>query len=151
MLRADYEYAPGKIGHDIHLLGIGYTENRYSGSIYFERKDSGYALKYFSNQEGIATTVDREVEISKKKKRTLFPKELMTLELGLEVGVRTESLVEFYVLDEKESDVGIYADFSSPEYTDIIFVDQFDDSLCDGYSIIEPIRRMREYRKQDIQ
>lgn len=151
LLRADYEYAPGKIGRDIHLLGIGYTENSYSGSIYFEKKDSIYALKYFSNKQGFTATVDRDVEISKKKKRALFPKELMTLKLGLEVAIRTESSIEYYVLDEKKSDAGLYSGFTMPKYMDIIYVDQFDDSLWDGYSIIEPTRRMREYRKQDSQ
>lgn len=150
LLRADYEYAPGKIGRDIHLLGIGYTENSYSGSIYFERKDSCYALKYFSNKEGITATVDRNVEISKKRKRALFSRELMALDLGLEIGIRSESSVEFYVLEEKKIDDGQYDDFTMPKYMDMIYVDQFDDSLWDGYPIIEPTRRMRDYRKQGL-
>ena len=39
LIRADYEYAPEKTGRDIHLFGVGYTENHFSGSIYFEKKD----------------------------------------------------------------------------------------------------------------
>ena len=37
LIRADYDYAPDKTGRDIHLLGIGYTENQFSGSIFFEK------------------------------------------------------------------------------------------------------------------
>ena len=45
LVRADYEYAEGKTGRDIHLFGIGYTENEFSGSIYFEKKEENYILQ----------------------------------------------------------------------------------------------------------
>jgi len=37
LIRADYEYAPEKTGKDFHLLGVGYTEDEYSGSIYLRK------------------------------------------------------------------------------------------------------------------
>ncbi len=36
------------------------------------------------------------------------------------------------------------------EKMEIIYVDQFDDKLWSGYSIIEPTKQMREYRKQKV-
>ena len=33
------------------------------------------------------------------------------------------------------------------ENTEIIYVDQFDDELWKGYSIIEPTKQMKEYKK----
>jgi len=33
---------------------------------------------------------------------------------------------------------------------DIIYVDQFNDNLWKGFSIIEPTEQMKEYKKQEI-
>jgi hypothetical protein len=148
LIRADYEYAPGKTGRDIHLFGIGYTEDYYSGSICFEKHDSCYTLKYFSNKARIRATVERQLEISKKRRRALFPKELMEFDATLDIALRTENSTEFYILDEKAIDKSEYDNFRQKDHLETIFVDQFDDSLWDGYSIIEPTRQMREYRKQ---
>lgn len=148
LIRADFEYAEGKTGMDIQLLGIGYTENQSGGSIYFEKKDENYQLKYFSRSEGISASVNRNVEIAKKRKRALFDKELMDFDLELDITLRTENSTEFYVLDEKEIPESEYESFVQEKYMDVIYVDQFDDELWSGYSIIEPTRQMREYKKQ---
>jgi hypothetical protein len=150
LIRADYEYAPGKTGRDIHLFGLGYTEEYYSGSIYFEKHDSIYTLKYFSNKARIRATVERQLEVSKKKKRALFPKELMEFDATLDIALRTENSTEFYILDERVAGDSEYDNFRQKDHLEMIFVDQFDDSLWDGYSIIEPTRQMREYRKQGL-
>jgi len=59
-----------------------------------------------------------------------------------------ESLVEFYFLDDHDINEEQFAGFKQPEYYEIIFVDQFDDKLWSGYSIIEPTQKMKEYKKQ---
>ena len=51
LIRADYKYAPNKLGKDFHILGVGYTETNFSGSIYFENNNNNYNLKYFSFQK----------------------------------------------------------------------------------------------------
>ncbi|MCK9398636.1 MAG: carboxypeptidase-like regulatory domain-containing protein [Bacteroidales bacterium] len=150
LIRADYEYAPGKIGHDVHLLGIGYTETQFSGSIYFEKKGSNYILKYFSKKAGTKVSVNRNLEISKKRKRVLFDKELMDFDIEMDISVRSENSIEYYVLDDREISDSLYEDFKQQEYMDVIYVDQFDDKLWSGFSIIEPTRQMKEYKKQDV-
>jgi hypothetical protein len=149
LIRADYEYAPGKTGTDIHLLGVGYTETAFSASIYFEKKGDNYLLKYFSVKTAANATVNRSIELSKKKKRTLFDKELMDFDLELDLSLTSENLVEYYTLDDKEITEAQFSGFKQPEYYEVIYVDQFDDNLWSGYSIIEPTRQMKEYKKQD--
>lgn len=150
LIRADYEYAPEKTGKDIHLLGVGYTENQFSGSIYFEKKDNNYRLKYFSYRFGYTASIDRKLALLKKKKQWLFDKKLKELKVGLELMVNMEESIEFLVIDETEISDYQFAGFEQPEYIDIIYVDQFDEHLWKGYSIIEPIEEMKEYKKQDI-
>jgi len=151
LIRADYEYAAGKIGRDIHLLGIGYTENQFDGSISFEKKNGNYVLKYFSTRTGTTGSINRDVEISKKRSRALFDKELMDFDIGLEIVVEMENSAEYLVLDDREISETEYRNFTQPEFMDIIYVDQFDDNLWNGYSIIEPTRRMKEYKKQAVE
>jgi hypothetical protein len=150
LIRADYEFAPGKTGRDIHLLGVGYTENQFSGSIYFEKKNDNYVLKYFSYKEGSVASIDRNIALMKKRKRWLFDKTLNELKVGFRMAVNNVSSLEYLVLDEEAISEQQFADFEQPERLDIIYVDQFDDQLWKGFSIIEPTRQMKEYKKQEV-
>ncbi len=150
LLRADYEYAPGKTGRDIHLLGVGYTETQFSGSIYFERKNDNYELKYFSKKAGATVSFDRNIALLKKRKRTFFDKTLNEFKVGLDIKVDEESSYEYLVLDEGSLTEPQFQDFKQPENMEVIYVDQFDDNLWKGYSIIEPVERMKEYKKQKV-
>ncbi len=149
LIRADYDYAPEKTGRDINLLGVGYTENQFSGSIYFEKKNDNYLLKYFSYRFGYTASVDRNLALMKKKKKWLFDKKLKELKVGLELLVNVEESIEFLVIDETEISVLQFNEFEEPEYIDIIYVNQFDENLWKGFSIIEPIEQMKEYKKKE--
>ncbi len=150
LIRADYEYAPEKTGTSIHLLGIGYTENDFSGSIYFEKRNDNYVLKYFSKKVGSDASFDRNLALLKKRKRFLFDKKLMEIKIGINIAVTSESSVEVLILNEKEITQQQFDDFKQKEYMNVIYVNQFDDKLWEGYSIIEPTKQMRDYKKQNI-
>lgn len=149
LIRADYEYAPEKTGTDLQLLGVGYTENHFSGSIYFEKKDDNYALKYFSHRLGATATISRSIVLMKKKKRFLFDKKLKELKVGLDIDVNAEESYEYFVLDEDDISQNQFNTFRQKEYMEVIYVDHFDENLWRGYSIIEPTTKMKEYKKHD--
>jgi hypothetical protein len=150
LIRADYKYAPEKTGTDFHLLGLGYTENEFSGSIYFEKEGDNYLLKYFSYRYGVSASVDRSVILMKKKKRWLFDKKLNEIKLGIELVVDTQESVEFMVLEQQDIPTSEYEEIEQKDYVKIIYVDQFDEDLWRGYTIIEPTRQMKEYKKQQV-
>ncbi len=150
LIRADFEYAPEKTGTDIQILGVGYTENIFQASIYFEKKDNTYALKYFSHKAGSTASFDRSLALIKKKSRSLFDKKLNELKLGIDLTMNMEESIEFLVLEARNITDQEFSDFTQKEYLEVIFVDQFDDNLWKGYSIIEPTQQMKEYKKQDI-
>ena len=52
------------------------------------------------------------------------------------------------VLDQKIISEKQFNDFRQKEYMKTVYVDQFDDALWKGYSIIEPTKQMREYKKE---
>jgi len=150
LIRADYQYQAGKTGRDIHLFGIGYTENMFSGSIYFEKSSTGYDLKYLSYKFGNSASIERSFSLIKKRKRWLFDKKINEIKIGVDLFMDNEQSVEFLVLDNQEIAHETYLDFSPEDYYKIIYVDQFNDKLWDGYSIIEPIQQMKEYKKQEV-
>lgn len=148
LVRADYQYAPGKVGMEIQLLGVGYAETQFGGSIYFEKQDSTYALKYFSFNSASDASFNRKISLIKKRKRWLFDKTLMELKVRMNIAMSMNQSVEYLVLDNTEISGQEFADFKEKNKMEIIFVDQFDDQLWEGYTIIEPVKQMREYKKQ---
>jgi hypothetical protein len=54
------------------------------------------------------------------------------------------------VLKGKEILKKQFTDFEEKKVMEIVYVDQFDDKLWKGYSIIEPTKQMREYKKQEV-
>ena len=151
LIRADYEYAPEKNGKNFNLFGIGYTENEFSGSIFFEKKGSSYMLKYFSYKHGSEASLERNISLLKKRERFLFDKKTNEIKLGVVFAVDSEQSVEYLVLDDEKITQDNFANFKQKKIMDIIYVDQFDDNLWRGYSIIEPTKRMKDYKKQKVE
>ncbi len=150
LIRADYEFAEGKIGRDIHLLGIGYSENQFSGSIYYERQGDNYVLKYLSKKTGFTASFDRSIALVKKRKRFLFDKKINEIKVGINLTMNNEDSYEFLVLDKTQISEEQFSDFTQKERMKVIYVEQFADDLWSGFPIIEPTKRMREYKKQDV-
>ena len=148
LIRADYEYAPKQTGTDFHMFGVGYTENLFSGSIYFEKAGDYYKLKYFSKKAGSIVNFDRGLALLKKKERFLFDKKLNEIKVGVNVTVKSEQLFECLVLETKPISHKVFVDYKEKNAMKIIFVDKFDDNLWKGYDIIEPTQQMRDYKKQ---
>lgn len=150
LIRADYKYAPEKTGRDIHLLGIGYTENQFNGSIYYEKTGDRYSLKYFSKKTANQVSFDRKIALLKKRKRFLFDKLLKEIKVGVDLSMTIEESLEYLVLDRNIISAQQYSEFKQEENMEIIYVDQFDKDLWEGFSIIEPTQQMREYKKHDV-
>ncbi len=148
LIRADYKYAKGKTGTSINLFGVGYENNVFSGSISFEKKFDSYQLKYCSKKEGSKIRVDRNLSLIKKRKRFLVDKKLNEVKVKFNFSVSEENSFEMLVLDQKPISKRQFDDFKEKEYMKMIYVDQFDDHLWEGYSIIEPIKQMRAYKKK---
>lgn len=150
LIKADYQYAPEKNGRDFHMFGIGYTENKFDGSIFFEKADSTYVLSYFSYKIGTNVQFDRSISFLKKRKRFLFDKKMNEIKIGIDFSVTNETLIEYLSLKRRNISQTEFNEYDQDEYMDIILVEQFDDNLWQGYSIIEPTRRMKEYKKQNF-
>ncbi len=147
LIRADYQYAAGKNGRDFHMFGIGYTESQFAGSIYFEKVDSVYALKYFTTKSASEVSFDRSVSLLKKRKRWLFDKKVNEIKIGIDMYVSSEMSYEYLVTNKRDFEPNEFDDFEQKERMKVIYVDQFDDNLWAGYPVIAPTKKMKEYKK----
>lgn len=147
LLRADFQYAEGKHGTNFKLMGINYKEQEYKLSLYFEKVDNSYQLKYFSFKDVSTFGIDRKIALLKKRKRPLFDKTILELKSGIDVQVRNQKSFEFLVLSHDRISEKDYLNFEENKKMKVIYVNQFDDSLWQGYDILEPTKQMREYKK----
>lgn len=150
LIRADYEYAEGKTGRDIHLLGVGYTEDYFKASIYFEKIGDSYQLKYFSKKKGNHYSINRSIQLIKKRKRWLVNKTLNEIKVKLKMAVKAEESVEILFINHNPISKEQFAQFKQPKRMKTQYIDHFSDDLWKGYSIIEPTKQMREYKKQEV-
>jgi hypothetical protein len=147
LIRADYKYAPDKFGMNVHLLGIGYTQTIFNGSIYFEKNKENYNLKYFSHQSGYKISVNRKIALQHKKKRFLFDKKLNELKVGLDFSQVYEESLELLVIDNNGIEADEFERFKQKEKMKITYINQFDENLWKGYTTITPTKQMKEYKK----
>ena len=147
LIRADYKYAPGKIGKDLHLLGIGFTETAFSGSIYFEKINDTYTLKYFSTKYMNEVSINRKFALQKKQDKFLFDKNLNEIKARFKMVATNETTIEYMVIENENIPTSAFTNFEEKEKTNVIYVDQFDESLWKDYNIIEPTQQMKTYKK----
>lgn len=147
LLRTDFSYAPDKLGTDIHLFGVGYTQNAFEASVIFEKTGDAYALKYLRKKMGTNFSFDRKLDLVKKKERFLFDKELDKVRSRLDMIVNEQSAIEILVLKRKDISEAQFNSTKPDSHMRVIYVDQFRDDLWKGYSIIEPTKAMKEYKK----
>ena len=83
----------------------------------------------------------------KKRKKALFDKTLLELKGGIDMQVRTQQSFECLLLSNEDISPSDYHHFEQSKKMKVIYVDQFDDSLWQGYDILEPTQQMREYKK----
>mgnify|MGYP001987045694 CR=1 FL=1 len=147
LIRADYKFAPSKQGKGFHLLGFSQVHTHFSGSIYFEKKEGNYVLKYFSYKNIETFGLERNFALQKKKNRFLFDKKLQEIKIDLKLKVKSEESIEYLVMDGEKISNNEFDAFIQKKGMKVIAVDQFDKDLWKGYAIIEPTKQMKEYKK----
>ncbi|MFD1293679.1 carboxypeptidase-like regulatory domain-containing protein [Lutibacter holmesii] len=148
LIRADYNYAPGKIGKDFQLLGIGYSETAFSGSIYFEKtNNTSYTLKYFSTKSENQVSINRKFALQKKQNKFLFDKNLNEIKARFKMIATNATTIEYMVIENENIPKTTFTNFKEQEKMKVIYVDQFDESLWKDYNIIEPTQQMKTYKK----
>ena len=147
LLRADFHYAEGKHGRNFKLMGISLKQEGYKISVNFEKIDEGYHLKYFSFKKVSRFGIDRKIALLKKRKKLLFDKTLLEIKGAIDMHVRSQQSFEWLLLSHEVISPSDYYNFEQRKKMKVKYVEKFDDSLWEGYGILEPTKQMREYKK----
>ena len=115
--------------------------------MYFEKKENQYQLKYCSKIESSIISFNRSIVLQKKRERFLFDKKLKEIKIGISLIGDHESSIEMLVIEESPINQNQFNNFEEKESIDIIYVEQFNEDLWKGYSIIEPTKQMKDYKK----
>ena len=83
----------------------------------------------------------------KRKENAFFDKKLKEIKIGISLIGDNESSIEMLVLEEDTINHNQFNNFKEKEIVDIIYVEQFNEDLWKGYSIIEPTKQMKDYKK----
>ena len=149
LIRADYEYEKGKLGSNFNILGVGYAVNHFSGSVFFEKRNNNYILKYFSKKESTRLSFERNISLIKKRERFLFDKELFEVKVKMNFAVNNQESFELLFLNEKPITEQDFRNSKEPKEIKITLVNKFDEQLWKDYPIIEPTQNMKEYQKKE--
>ena len=147
LVKANYRYADGKTGTNIKFFGLGITENVYDVNIYFEKREETYQLKYYAQKLGSKVSFDRNLSLLKKKKRFLIDKKLNEIKVKLDMKVTQLNSFEILVISSQKIQTKEFNKFKQKPNFKTVYVDQFSDDLWKNYTIIEPSKQMRDYKK----
>lgn len=147
LVKANYSYADGKTGTDINMFGVGYTKHVSDVNIYFEKREGTYQLKYYSQKAGSKISFNRNVSLLKKKKRFLIDKKLNEIKVKLDMKVTELNSFEILVISSEKIQAKEFNKFKQKPNFKTVYVDQFSDDLWKNYTIIEPSKQMRDYKK----
>lgn len=140
LLRADYEYGEGKTGQSIQLLGIGYKENMYKASIYYEKNAGTYHLKQFSQQHTMDISIKRPLRFLKKRKRKLFDKTLTDIKTDLDLNMTENESFELYIVDEEQITDESYSSLKQKAYHMVHYIDSLNTNKWSEFSKIAPVK-----------
>ena len=147
LLKGTYTLKIEKNGKNFNFLGLGYKEIGFKGSIYFQKHEDYYQLKYFSYNKNYVLKIDRKIALQKKKERFLFDKTIKEIKLKLDLRLNINESIEYFSIKSESISRDKFENFKENEFFKVIDINQFDENLWKGYDIIEPTKRIREYQK----
>ncbi|AZQ65121.1 carboxypeptidase-like regulatory domain-containing protein [Flammeovirga pectinis] len=150
ILQLDFEYAEGKRGTNIHLFGIGYTENFKKGRVMFEKDESNkYYLKYIYKEEDLEFSVERNFSIMKKKKRFMMDKKLNEIKMTANIKMSSLTIQEALILNRSSITQSEFDSFSEPRKMKIIKKVSNDANFWENGTALVPTKELEEYKRQD--
>ena len=146
IVKADF-YMPKEKINKFNLLGVFMSANKKIISIYFEKLDSFYSLKYFAETQSYNFGIKRPISLIKKKENGLFDKKIDEIKVNINADFESSNSYEYFVQNIKTIKKGEFKSFIQKKTFKKINVNQFNKNLWKGFSIIEPTDYMNNYKK----
>lgn len=146
VLKAEFEYAPNKVGTDVQLFGIGYTEKNIALTVNFKKFEGVYVLDYIVIEKETDFSLDRKFSMLKKEKRFLFDKTLEEFKFGMNIEATSIERFEAFITRRAVSNAK-EAHQKNESMASYHLVNKFNPNLWQNYAIIEPPTKMKDYVK----
>ena len=148
ILQLDYNYLEGKSSQKFHLLGLGHSVNFKKGHIIFEKGELNYFIKYINVEKDESMSVDRNICLVRKKKRTFIDKKLNEIKVSINLKVEIKNKFELLVLEREEINSNIILKISQPKFMKYKKEESYSlEFLRDG-SLVAPTLELRKYRRK---
>ena len=148
ILRLDFILPQDVKGEGIKLFGIEYRSLAEEGIIYFQPYKGTYRLKYMMISETVRLGVKRPLSFVQKKERFLFDKTIEAVDFDIQAVFVQKTTKEYLVSTIDALNYKQFSEVKSSKHIKATIVEQYNDpKIWEGYSVIEPTKEMREYRK----
>ena len=144
----DYEYAKGKHGKNINLLGISHKETFERVKIIFKKDDLGYFPKYVYTQDHYETSIDRTFSLYKKQERFIGGKKDDVIKIDVKVFISGSNVNEFLVIKNTPINSAQFNDIVNEECINYEKINQYNTDTWKEYSIIEPTMELKKYKRE---
>ena len=137
IVRADFENVRPlfKVG----LLGIRYGENVYTGTMLFQKGDTGvYSPKYVNLNRGSYFGVDRPLKIIEKNKHVKGRRKQNELSFNIDVAGTQVDKYELVVFNTATISGDTYKNTLENKDVDATYLPKYDPDFWKGYTIMEP-------------
>ncbi|WP_044209721.1 carboxypeptidase-like regulatory domain-containing protein [Flammeovirga sp. OC4] len=149
LLQMDIEYAPGKRGKHIQLLGIGFSENFKKMKVIFEKGETNYFVKYIYNQVDISFSFERNLSLLKKQKRFMFDKKLEEIKVKTNLHMSSVETRELLVLERKKITPDQFDQVKEEEIVKVKREQKNSLDLWEGGTIITPTKSLEQYQRKE--
>lgn len=148
ILQMNIEYAPGKRGKHIQLLGFGFSENYKKAKVIFEKQEEIYLVKYIYLQENISFSVERNFSLLKKKKRFMFDKTLEEIKIKTNLHMSSNETKELLVLEREKITPDEFEKIKEKDTVKVKREVTNSIDLWEGGTMIAPTKALKEYHRK---
>ncbi|MGL1885416.1 MAG: DUF5686 and carboxypeptidase regulatory-like domain-containing protein [Reichenbachiella sp.] len=148
VLQVDFEYAPEKDDENFNMLGIGHSMKYKRGKVIFEKRETGYFIKYINAHQHEIGSVDRNFSIMKKEKRFLWDKELNEIKFDVNLSFEDKVYWEVLVKDRTGISEEQFEKIEQPLYVKFKKQYTYKEDMWSNNSVIAPSTELKEYKRK---
>ncbi len=144
VLRADYEFLPGREGEKLNLrliLGIKYIEKNKAGSVAYKKDKDGYYYPYY-----IRTEIDRYFYINRPIKFIENDDTSNKVEFNFKIEGTFKERTEILTLNVNTIDAAQFNSFKESKTLDYETIKRYDASIWKDYNVLEPLQEMKDFK-----
>ena len=146
LIQLEYNYAEGKDGTSVHVLGITFSEPEKSGIVQFEKGDGGYYLKFVHFVDAQEAGINRPLAVTEKDREGGGKNR--KIKGSMDILISERSLTQLLVVSRTMATQKEIDEFDEPVKMKVDDISEYNPENWADQSIIEPSENLKKYKKQ---